>query len=274
MIRLKVHVPSADVEMFMARYSENIEVSYYESLSFKKYRYNWNFKVNSVYGTGIVGFWIGFYHGSEKIGQAHNLVIEFNPNKCEEIPYLWVLLKRFYSNSKLVECVSGDIACDMPVNILDVLYMPHGRRNKKTFDNGGDDLTYYFGSRSEDGYIKIYNKSRELGVEDIDLTRYEVTRKFGFTLDQGISVHMNWDCLVDINILDNYQYNLNIGDTEKALIYAVMYGYPMSNITRKYKDKIKKILSESAGNTLESNKFDECIRNYFIKLTNDISIYG
>lgn len=274
MIRLKVRVPSADVETFMARYSDNIEVSYYESLSFKKYRYNWNFKINSLFGGGVIGFWIGFYHGSEKNSTSHNLVIEFNPNKCEEISYLWNLLKHFYSNPKTVHCVSGDIACDMPVNVLDVLYIPHGRRNTKTFNNGGDDITYYFGSRSDDGYIKIYNKSRELGLTDVDLTRYEVTRKFDFTLDQGSEIHMDWGCLVDINVIDNYQYDLNIDGTVKALIYAVMNGYPLSNIPRKNKEKIKKILSESAGNTLESNEFDICLRNYFKSLINNISIYG
>jgi len=274
MIRLKVRVLSSDVEYFMARYSENIEVNYYEDRRFKKYKNNWRFSWNSIFGGGVIGFWVGFNHGSEKIGQAHNLVIEFNPNKCDEIPYLWHILKHFYSDSKKVYCVSGDIACDMPVNILDVLYIPNGRRKTKTFDNGGDDKTYYFGVREDDGYIKIYNKSKELGLKDVDLTRYEVTRKFDFTLEQGKNTHMDWNCLIDINIIANYQYDLSIGLTEKALIYAVMNGYAIKDLTRDYRTKIKKILSTSAGNTIESNRFDECLRNYFIRLTNDISIYG
>lgn len=274
MIRLKVRVLSSDVEDFMARYSENIEVAYYEDLRFRKYRYNWNFKVNSIFNNDIVGFWLGFNHGSEKVGQAHNLVIEFNPNKCEEIPYLWIVLKRFYSDSKRVVCVSCDIACDMPVNILDVLYIPHGRRNTKAFNNGGDDMTYYFGSRGDDGHIKIYNKARELGLLDVDLTRYEVTRSIKLPLDQCMYTELDWTCLVDINIIDNYQYDLSVDGTCKALIYAIMNGYSLSSIPRKYKEKIKKILSESAGNTIESISFNKCLNVYISSLIDNISIYG
>lgn len=264
MVRLKTSVLNMDLESFMKKYQDNPYVTSWEDRRFNMYRYNWKFEYMTI--TGAESFWIGYSHGSEKVGLKHNLVVEFNPNKCDDIPYLWHVLKTFYKDFSRVYCVSADIACDMPVNILDVLYIPDGRRKYKYLNNGSDDMTYYFGNRGEDGSIKIYNKARQMKIKDFDLTRYEITRRLDYTLERSEFVSLDWTCLVDIALIDNYQYGLEVTQTERAVLYAVMNGFPMKDLSRIYKDKIKKILSNSAGNTLESTEFDMCLRNYFSQL--------
>jgi hypothetical protein len=269
MVRLKVRVPSADVERYFARYMNDPNISNWEDRRFNKYRYNWSFEFMSIFGQ--VSFWVGFSHNSEKVGLKHNLVLEYNPNKCDEVPYLKSILKAFYRDFESVEVVSVDVACDMPVNILDVLYIPDGRRKYRYFNNGSDDVTYYFGNRSEDGAVKIYNKARELGIDSTNLTRYEITRRMNIPLLHADIITLKWDCLVDVRIIENYQGDLTIGQTERALLYAVMNGFPMSGLSRVFKDKIKKILSESAVNTLDSTLFGNCINLFFTQLKNTIN---
>jgi len=267
MLRLKVHCSDESVQAFFSRFNCDPICEYWESRRLKEYKHNWNFKFMTF--DGECSFWVGYYHNSEKSGVKHNLVLEYNPNKVDVL-LLWDILRTFYSDFKWVQVVSLDVACDMPVNILDVVHSSNGKRKYRCEKNGGDDITHYYGVRGTDGYTKIYNKSRELGLKDIELTRYEVSRRLDVPLEYADNITLEWDCLLDVTCIDSYQHSLELNGTERALLYAVMNGYPLNELPRVNKSKIKKILSESAGNTLDSTMFGKCINDFFKQLKNNI----
>lgn len=269
MLRMKIRVPGQDIQFYFNQFQRDPNVEYWECQKYKEYRYNWTFKENCI--DGVNSFWVGYWHNADKDNLSHSLVIEYNPNKCCDMHYLWEILKTFFSYTHSVYVCSVDVACDMPVNIKDVFHYNEGRRRYMKLTTGGDDITHYYGVRGTDGSIKIYNKARELGIQDnCQLTRYEVTRRFDNLTLNSFSVcsrvEFGWDCLVKINIIDSYQYNMDLNGTERALLFAVMNGFPINELPRINKEKVKKILSESAGNTLDSTLFDKCIWDFLKQL--------
>lgn len=269
MVRLRIRIESSDVKSFFDKYSCNSDVSYYETTQFTKYKHNWLFTTMDYESFNKsskgVSFWVGYQFGSEQKSNKHWLVIEYNPNKNDITRgYLNDILLRFFNCSALVEIVSVDIACDMPINIKTVYCDKGGKQLKKVFDYGGDNRTIYLGQGN--GRIKIYNKAREMGLEGVELTRYEISISNFEHLpvsmsDVDISACIN---LVPIYCIDSYQFDMALNGTDKALVYAVLNGYPLEDLPRDKRGKIKKILSDSAGNTLESEGFANAFKKYFI----------
>lgn len=107
-----------------------------------------------------------------------DVVLKYNPNKCEGSFVLNYLLDTIYRDNEDVQVLSYDLAIDLyNVNINDVVLIKD-KRGMRTFDNGGDDKTLYLGQRSSNGAIKVYNKAKEQKLlENVNWTRYEVTVK-------------------------------------------------------------------------------------------------
>lgn len=270
MVRLRVRVSSLEVEKYFSCFSQSSDIDYYETCQIKKYRHNWTFKTMDFIMKKANSFWMGYQHNMEQKALKHWLVIEFNPNKVDMLHgYLNKLLKRFYSSYKEVQIVSVDLACDLPININNVFCGKGNKHIKKLFDYGGDNKTIYIGEGP--GRIKIYNKARELGLEGENRTRYEITMVF----DNSGCVPMTiatWEAfeictieslLVPIYVLESYQFDMTLDGTDRGLIYSVLNGFPIEELPRRKKEKIKKILSQSAGNTLDSNGFVQSFRQYF-----------
>lgn len=269
MVRLRVKVFSENIQTFFNAYMTDSNVDYWESTQYTKYRHNWLFKYMDVFNKEC-SFYVGYNFNSEQKSLKHWLVIEYNPNKNDiTYGYLNKILKQFFSDITKVEIVSVDLACDMPVNITDIFCDKGGKKVKKIFNYGGDDKTIYLGQG--DGRIKIYNKRHEIlenEKRDIghDLTRYEVTvssfEHFAIckALCFNIAEYLN---LAPIYCVSSYQVDMMLNGTERALIYAVLNGYPIEELPRKNKEKVKKILSESAGNTIESLGFAQAFTKYF-----------
>jgi hypothetical protein len=269
MVRLKVRVDNSEIEKFFNKYSCDPNVKHWETSQFKAYRYNWIFQDVDINNT-IQSFWCGFCHNAEIKGNKHNLIIEYNPNKTEFMAALWEILCRFYSESWSVEIVSVDLACDMPVNILNLSYSVDGRGGmvRKLYDYGSDNKTYYV--REGDGRIKIYNKAREMGLKGIDITRFEISLNVRCNLFFPDEFKFPKDKLIELYNLENYQYRLDINGTDRAIIYAIMNGFPINDLGRDKRKKIEKILSESAGNTLDSIQFQCAYSQYFKQLKDNI----
>ncbi len=120
------------------------------------------------------GIYLSIGHYREGIKETHSYVVfpllklEINPNKYFDKPV-------FHDLQKIINrfCVSGmlkkyDYAIDIPCKLFDVQIF--NTRKEPGLHKG----TRYYGQRSRDGYVKIYDKTKESNL-DYSLTRVEHT---------------------------------------------------------------------------------------------------
>ena len=107
------------------------------------------------------------------------------------------------------------------------------------FSKGGEDRTYYIGRTNN--RIKIYNKKIESGL-DYDLTRLEITSKLDYEINM-IDFY-NYSVKLPELFLNNYLYSFKDYEdkTLLAILYAVQNGFNVSDLSRRYKDKVKSLL--------------------------------
>lgn len=130
-------------------------------------------------------------------------------------------------------------------------------------------IRHIFFGTSGDKMIKIYNKKRESDLHITgDLTRIEITREVDdfFLADL---VMWNYDNFFPDIYLNQYVYSLSdfeeVKESEKttrALLFAVQSGYPLRDLTRTYREKVKKMLQ--GGYKI---KFDNKIANQVLRQT-------
>lgn len=188
-----------------------------------------------------ISFWFGFLHNTEKReerNEFYNFTVEFNPNKVKDNKILMYILG--LSGSWYIK--SYDVAMDLKININDLNLDYSGRQEMKIYSKGYDDKTIYLGKG--DGRVKVYNKKKESNINMLkDLTRIEISRvcedynieemKFFSYDDKFPSVYLN-----------EYIYSLSDYEdkTLLAILYAVQSGYPLKDLTKTYKRKIKRML--------------------------------
>lgn len=127
-------------------------------------------------------FWVGIGFNGSRGTLDPCIAVDFNPNKvCRFLDFV-DLYNFILSRSKLVDIKRFDLAIDIPVRRADV-FMYKGRRKltidsaddeELFFGNSWDNFTHYLGRRSSVGRVKLYNKSREAGL-NYPLTRLELT---------------------------------------------------------------------------------------------------
>lgn len=111
-----------------------------------------------------------------------------------------------------------------------------------------------------DGRVKIYNKKREsdLAITGV-MTRVEVSRQVDdFRIYEA--KYLDYDGIFPNIYLANYVYSLSDYSKDKtlmALLYAVQSGYPMKELSRSYRCKVKELLE--GGYKLKFDK--ECVRH-------------
>jgi len=274
MVRLKTRVYNSIFRDFIVKNLDlNPAVTYWTNYRYSGYRHNWRIEqgpltfeylddggdVKRSYIGQDYSYWLGFHHNSEKPTEVHNLVIEFNPNKCLPHGLLDLILKTFF-NTLSIEVVSVDVAIDIPININRLIIDKYRKHTYKLFDNGGDDKTHYLGKG--DGRIKIYNKARELGI-DGDLTRYEISKDIRLPIASVIEDGYEFEAeLVPVSCLEGK--NIEFEDkTLSALFWAVVEGYPVSELSRVYKDKIRKLIKDYTELEFDKKKISHTIRTWF-----------
>lgn len=257
MVRLKIKVPSIFFNQFQALYlSVDPGVIYYQKFGFKEYRHNWNIKQISPFGREF-SYWLGYRHNSNSDPSASNLVIEFNPTKCSLTGLLDNILSTFYKFDA-VNISSVDIAMDFEVNINSLIIDKYRKQVYKLYDEGGDNKTHYLGKG--DGRIKIYNKARELGIEG-DLTRYEITKKINLNISDVLLESYEVDIeVIPLGVLND----ISISDqTLSSVYYSVLNGYPIDNLSRVYKDKIRQLLMDNNPIVFDKKKISQTICQWF-----------
>ena len=271
-IRLKTYITGFEfskIEGFFNNFHKDKIKRFW--ISDKKSSFHFNYNIEIEEGKSFI---FQFMHNSESINfkneiLRYNFSIEFNPNKIKDNNLLLYILNSF-SNWFLR---SFDLAIDIPINILDILIDKSKKRSYKCFSSGSDNITYYLGTKERDGNVKIYNKKIESNLNIVgSLTRVEITRKYDDFDLKGIK---NFDFGNQFPILFLNQYCFSFSDyttadkTLLAILYAVQSGYPLNNLSRRYREKVESLLK--GGSSIEFNQdiankvLLQCIFYYFVR---------
>lgn len=141
--------------------------AYFHSNKPNSWRYLYTFKM----GEGIVRLGIGWNPPYSKTLMTKGMVV-FNPNKigrCGYIDSLFAKLGRFVRS---VELSRFDIAIDIPFDRTNCR-MRKDKRGYEYIDHGNG-ITEYLGTRGKPGRTKLYDKTREAGLDE-RWTRLELT---------------------------------------------------------------------------------------------------
>ena len=241
MIRLKTYISYSlfsELEFrFNTCWEQYVEKKWISGRAFSFF-YNYNIKIENG-----ISFYFGFLHNSEKRSEndslKYNFTIEFNPNKVQDnkiLLYLLDLSGEWYIKSL-------DMACDLKINILDIIYDKGLKRSVMTISSGFDDKTYRIGKGN--GHIKIYNKKRESNLDiDYDLTRVEISMEYDdFDVKNMIIYKFDKKVFPEL-YLQKYCYSFSEykDKTMLAIMYAVQNGFPINELSRAYKTKLKNML--------------------------------
>ena len=247
MVRLKVEVPVKVFEtLIKGQFDYEPGVKYKMMTSISSYRHNFYIEDYDIFGCKC-SFWLGATHNSRKQSDHTDVVIEYNPNKCIESPILNYLLDNIYKNNKYVEVKSFDLAIDIPCNILDLSFGQGGNMNRRIFDNGSDDKTYYFRKGKSNGAIKVYNKKRESKLS-YELTRYEITLNPNMYICDMSAYSVPVDLFVPVRNVSSFQLDSNLNGTDKVLLLAcIEHNEYLKMLSRKKYEKIEQLLAENCS---------------------------
>lgn len=266
MLRLKTYIDYdvfSNLTFFLKTYYNSKIEKFWITDRIMQFKYNYKIEVEDG-----IGFYIGFHHNNEKNVEygLHNLTVEFNPNKVKDNFILQHILN--LSGNWFIK--SYDLAIDLKCNILDLIFDRGRKRISHTFSKGGDNITYEVGKG--DLRFKVYNKKKESNLDiPTDLTRIEITRVLDdFPLSEIKTLKYKLENFPEI-YLNDYIYSLSdIQDkTILPIIYAVQNGYPINDLTRRYKEKIKKLFEGGQKIRFTDKEATEVLRktifSYFMK---------
>lgn len=207
------------------------KVEYYQSFKIYQYRHLLTIELDDCSSSVTMGFQLN----SDKKNDSFKGFIEFNPNKigCSKF-YEW-LLDQIKIQFKEVHIKRWDMAIDIPFPRDMVSIHKDNRRYERI--ESMDGFTEYLGRRSNDGYVKLYDKTKESQLE-IPLTRLEITI-------EGLKPYELLN-MPDVYImcLDGNMDDLN--DTERVLVELIRkdgdVDYWVRRLGRKLSQKIKPYL--------------------------------
>lgn len=146
--------------------------------------FKYMFYVDMIWFDGMV-LYFGKYASYDKVNKSWTKLdmmrLKVNPNKHMDSPALKIVLDFIQGWCADGYLVRWDYAVDVPVKIADVMVI--GSRKEKGLYKG----TRYYGQRHKHGYLKVYDKSKEQGLEE-PLTRLE------YTFEAGLPY--SWDNIV------------------------------------------------------------------------------
>ncbi len=215
----------------------------YQGLRAREYHYN------VLVGSGGGAAYIGYQHNSEKTSRkGFTLKMEFNPSKMtkEQSELRKVFFKAFGGHETLVK--GGELALDVECSINSIIPISVTGRAQDRHKG-----TIYFGCRGKHGYLKIYNKKKELSevqhieIESENLTRIEFSFRFEkpCTVEEFRNVDLGMNKLYKIFILSDLDLS-GVDPVVKACVYSYKNGFQdIKDFSRTYKNKIKKALEGS-----------------------------
>ncbi|WP_312071168.1 replication initiation factor domain-containing protein [Anaerotignum propionicum] len=294
MVRLSVPVRRGDFVTFCNQYvSVHPAVKEYHSFRPKDYRYNYSveddflhiqdYEIMTEFGAVTCNkFYFAYQHNMEDMSASelkkYNLVLEYNPNKCDTTRGLLnKLLHRFFSDEQKVRFVSCDICCDFENLTMDNVVVD--MKSKHTFVdyrmNGG--RTFYVGKRGSNGQVKIYDKAAEQKMKDKVLTRWEVHLTFddlymNMILGRAVVVK---ECLPTV-YFGGGQEKLIEDVKLRCCVMAIKNGTAnIREFSRKYREKIEPYLGDTAQEVIDNTnckELRETIITYCYGLCKELNI--
>lgn len=250
MFRVKTYIDYdkySNLDFYLRTYFKDNIKKFWITDKIMQFKYNWVIEIEEG-----KSFYFGFHHNNEKKDMhegKYNLTIEFNPNKLKDNKLVLKILA--LSNNWYIK--SFDLAFDLRININDIIYDMSGRNIEKIENRGFDNKTISVGKN--DGRFKIYNKKKESDLDILgDLTRVEISREMEDFPIKNTKI-LEYDNIFPSIYLNNYIVSFsNYEDkTLLGLLYAVQNGFPLKNLTKTYRKKIKDLLE--GGNKIKfSNK--------------------
>lgn len=261
MIRLKTEIHKDILkEIILDPFSCEPNVKYKMMTSITSYRHNFFIEDNSIFNK--CSFWIGSSHNSRKSSDHVDFVIEYNPNKCEGSALLAYVINHIFKDNRHVEVKSLDVAIDIPINILDLNYSVKGNMNRRIFDNGADDKTYYFRKGKSNGAIKIYNKKRESKLER-ELTRYEITLTPNLSIESMFFYKVPQELFIPIRNINNFQLPIDLSGTDKVLLLSCMDNPSyLKYLDSRKRKKIEQLLAENCSIDFDYKYIYQIINNF------------
>lgn len=289
MLRLETRVDFEDIERFFdERLIFNPYVEQYLRNGIQDYRYN--FKINETYSyatpfgavNGENNFFVAYKHNSEiTYKRRFNLIIEYNPNKCNTGEgLLHLILDRYFKRLAHINVKSCDVCCDMfDIGIDDVSYDLNRKTTRKDYITAKGH-TIYLGERASHGQVKIYDKGAEQKT-DKKWTRWETTLK----LNNSITFAHLLSGLVTNDIINANLPTVYIGDNGqlgcddiiiKCAVNAIKTGFAkLSDFTYHQRKKIKPYLADTALYTIGNKEMPliiDAIVTYLKKYVNEFNI--
>lgn len=251
-----------EVEYFMHDFC--FDTQYYQSFSASSYR---NLYVFTCHDCTIT---LGLFHNSrDKNTGYHACFIEFNPNKAvmPAVKYLIDFIRHntnYYMDLKkstVFELVRWDLAVDIPINRHYVRLLKSGKRRYTRIEEKGS-LTEYLGKHNTDGFVKVYDKTKESDLY-YDLTRIEITNDSLFpTLPE---IHL-------LQYQTSLDFDFELNATDKVLVELIRRqdaeetDYWLRQLGRNKREKLKPYVFAQK----DMFKFDKVAIMHVVNVVEDI----
>lgn len=201
------------------------------------------YRYNLYVGQGDGAVYVGYRHNSENanlVKERFHVKVEYNPSKHDrnDFKQFWLCMSDFKMFRKSIKSV--DIAFDIAVPISNIVAVSTTGKAMNKYQT-----TMYFGQRSSNGFLRIYDKAKEEGKKDEVKTRIEFTLAFPpettFQLLQSVSSYDVFE-----------QYIVSVVQYEKldaelaCVLYAINSGFRgLKDFTRRKREKIKNALLDT-----------------------------
>lgn len=197
--------------------------------------------------------------------------VEFNPNELSENEKEFIQFV-FLDNMRNKDFSRIDLAFDIEDNLADYYSMSdRAMKQNNHYGLDGKVETKYFGVRSSDRFIRIYNKKKQLS----EVKEQEISHDHFWRIEFELkgSRTKTWDkCFDDIHILQPEWKTIEKSNT-RAMVYMLLHeqgewGKIDKNLKTKYRKIIKEISDVNISDDLrkvlseQHQKLSEELENY------------
>lgn len=268
MVRFKTRVKKEDLNDLLYFLSFDSRVEYWQSNNFKNYHHNFRIQESEDFT-----YYLGIEHNTKINVLKKDVVVEYNPNKFIRTndSILYYILYNYFKEKFCV--VSLDIAIDIELPINEIYFDKNYKRNYKYFKSDTGE-THYIGQG--DNRVKVYDKKKEQMAKGKKVDKEVWTRiEYSLRIDEIVDNILKEGYYKEISIVEFYRKSKEYDykdKTLKAILYAVNNGYDIKELSRVYREKVKKIICNDKIDINEKD-INNCIKEFFKDYIEDINRY-